>query len=99
MATDPVTFFIRINLPEDFQLQQAISLDNEKTKERLLTKTEVVNVPRIKQLKEVVLLISRYPIASTKKWIVANEKDALNWDFKTNDRIISLSLELKVVGI
>jgi hypothetical protein len=90
MATDPATFFIRIRLPKDFQLPENICLDNDKTNERLLTKTEVIPVPECKALKKVVLLISRYPLASTKKWIVANEKDVYNWNFyctNTNRKI------------
>jgi hypothetical protein len=40
MATDPVTFIIRIRVPKPFQPQEDISLENDKTKERLLTKME-----------------------------------------------------------
>jgi hypothetical protein len=103
VATDPATFLIHIhfNLLKDFQLHEDICLDNDKTNERLLIKTEVVNVldlGRCKE-KEVMLLISRYPRASTKKWIVANEKEVFNWDFRNTARIISLSEELKVVPI
>jgi hypothetical protein len=101
MATNPATFFICINLPEDFQLQEAICLNNGKTKERLLTKMEVVkvNMPE-NRWEEVYLLISRYPQASTKKWIVDNEKEILDWDFsKDNDRKIYLTDKLKIGAI
>jgi hypothetical protein len=98
MATVPVTFFIRISLPEDFQLQEDICLENGKTNEKLQTKTEVVNLPAWKD-KEVVLLISRYPLSSTKKWIVANKKEVSNLDFQATDRTICLPEELKVVAI
>jgi hypothetical protein len=91
MATDPVSFFVRINLPEDFQLQEDICLDNGKTKEKLLTKTKIVNVPEPdEELKEVVLLISRYPLASTRKWTMENAKEVFNW-VTDNDRQICLS--------
>jgi hypothetical protein len=98
MATNPVTFFIRINLSEHFQLQEDICLDNDKTNERLLIKTKVVNVPDFDDdnLKEVVLLISRSPLASTKKWILANEKEILNWDFRTTALTIRLPRAFKL---
>jgi hypothetical protein len=44
------------------------------------------------------LLISRYPLASTKKWIEENEKEVFNWDL-TTARTICLTEELKVVPI
>jgi hypothetical protein len=98
MATDPATFFIRINLLEDFKLQEDICLDNGKTNERLLTKTKVITDPDFDE-KEVLLLISRYPRTSTKKWIVTNEKEAFNWDIRTNARSIYLPEEMEVVAI
>jgi hypothetical protein len=100
MATNPVTFFIRIILPEDFQLQEAICLDNYKQKERLLTKMEKVKVPipDEEDWEEIVLLISRYPQASTKKLIEENEKEVLNWEFGA-DKTIYINEELKVVAI
>jgi hypothetical protein len=61
MATDPVSYFIQIFLPEDFQLQEEICLDNGKTKERFVTKMEEDD--------GVVLLISRCPLGSTKEWM------------------------------
>jgi hypothetical protein len=67
MATDPVTFYIRIFLPKTFQPPEGICLENDKTKERLLTKMEETD-PNFK-----VLQILRYPFASTKKWIVGIE--------------------------
>jgi hypothetical protein len=91
MATDPVTFFVRIDLPQHFQLAEGTCLDNDKTEERLLTKTEVVNVA-VWEDKLNVLLISRYPRTSTKKWIVANEKEVFNWDTRNSeDRNIRLN--------
>jgi hypothetical protein len=91
MATDPATFFIQITLPKAFQPQEDICLDNGKTKERLLTKME-------EEKWKVVLLISRYPLASTKKWIVENEKEVLNWKVGA-DKTIYFSDELRVVAI
>jgi hypothetical protein len=65
MATDPVTFLIRIVLPKAFQLQEDICLDNGRTKERLKTEMEKADPNWDKAL-----LISRHPLASKKKWIV-----------------------------
>jgi hypothetical protein len=36
---------------------------------------------------EVVLLISRYSLASTKKWIVENEKEVRNWESGADKKI------------
>jgi hypothetical protein len=66
MATNPATFLIRIVLPKAFQPLAAICLDNDKTKERFQTKMEKAD-PNWDKL---VLLISRYSLASKKKWIV-----------------------------
>jgi hypothetical protein len=75
-------------------------LDNDKTNERLRTKTEVVNVPRYNDdYKEVMLLISRYPRASTNKWIVANEKEVSNYGDTNTNRKIWLSDEMYDVAI
>jgi hypothetical protein len=45
MATHPIPFFIRINLPKAFQHQGDICLNNGKTSERLVTKMEEAKVP------------------------------------------------------
>jgi hypothetical protein len=96
MATDPICFFIRILLEKDLQPLGGICLDNGKTKERLLTKMEEAKVLDNWR----VLRISRYPLASNKKWIEENEKEVLNWDFsEENCSTIYLSRELKVVPI
>jgi hypothetical protein len=92
MATDPVSFFIRIVLPKAFQPKEGISLGNGKTNERFLTKME-------KEKWEAVLKISRYPLASTKKWIEENEKEIFNWDSPGSCRTICLTEELKIVAI
>jgi hypothetical protein len=85
-------------VPKAFQPIQEICLENEKTKERLLTRMDKAKAPDpdLDEWEEVVLLISRYPLASNKKWIVENEKDALKWDF-SGYRTIYLSEDLKVV--
>jgi hypothetical protein len=63
-------------------------LDNGKTKERLLTKMEEAD-PNLERDK-ILLLISRYPLASQKKWIVGK---------RICQKRICLSKELKVVPI
>jgi hypothetical protein len=98
MATHPVTFFIRIDLPKAFQPQGDICLDNDKTKERLRTKIEEAEC--LEDRKEVYLVISRHPLAASKKWIMGIEKIVLAWNFSAdNHRILHLSKELKVVAI
>jgi hypothetical protein len=88
MATNPVSFLIRILLPKAFQPREDICLDNGKTKERLLTKMETVD-PSFEN-DQVRLQISRSPLASTNKWIVGKEY---------YEKIIYLSNELKVVAV
>jgi hypothetical protein len=95
MATDPVTFFIRIILPKASRPQKGISVDNGKTNERLLTRMEDAE---FLAWDEVLMLISRYPQASTKEWIDENEKEVLEW-FLIDDRKICLTKELKIVSI
>jgi hypothetical protein len=72
MAINPATFFIKILLPKAFPPQADICLDNDRTKERLLTKMEEAKVQE-EEWEEVVLLISRYSLGSTKKWIEGKE--------------------------
>jgi hypothetical protein len=73
-------------LPKAFQLQKGICLDNGKTKERFKTKMEEADP----NLKQIVLLISRYPIGSTKIFIGGND---------IYQKRIYLTKELKVVAI
>jgi hypothetical protein len=98
LATNPATIFIRIRLSNSFQLQEAICLDNDKTKERFVTKMEETG-PKMEKWGDVFLLISRYPLASTKKWIEENEKEVLAWEVsEVDDRKISLTDELQIVA-
>jgi hypothetical protein len=95
MATEPLSYFIRIRLPKAFQPLEDICLDNEKTKERL-----VIEKVQEEECEEVVLLISCYPLASTKKWIEENEKEVLNLiNYARSGKTIYLSDELKFVPI
>jgi hypothetical protein len=64
-----------------------------------MTKMEEAKVMKEEGEEEVVLLISRYPRASTKKWIEENENEVLAWEFGEEDKKIQLSDELEIVPI
>jgi hypothetical protein len=101
MATNPVSFCIRIILPKGFQPEKDhIFILRNHENERLMTQMEEVTIPIPDEddWEEVVLMILRYPLASTKKWIVENEKEVRNWEFGA-DKTIYLCSELKVVAI
>jgi hypothetical protein len=89
MATDPATFLIRIILPKAFQSLEAICLDNDKTKERFQTKMEEAQENWEKD--KLMLQISRYPLASTKKLIVFSKE--------YYEKTIDLTKELQIVPI
>jgi hypothetical protein len=88
MATDPVTFFIKIVLPNTFQPQEGICLDNNKTNERLMTKMGKGH-SNLEKCEKIVLWISRNPLES-KIWIGAKD---------LYQKRIYLTKELKVVAI
>jgi hypothetical protein len=87
MATDPVTFSILILLPKAFQLQEDICLENDKTKERLLTEMKETDLG---EWDGVGLLISRCSLGSTDNLILGQE---------IHQKTICLTEELKVVPI
>jgi hypothetical protein len=89
MATDPISFFIRVILPKSFQPREDISLENDKTEERFQTKVEKSDLKFIKD--KLMLQISRYPLASTKNWIVLGTE--------YYEKTIYLTDELKFVPI
>jgi hypothetical protein len=80
--------------PKDEHIFMLCNHENE----RLMTKMEETKTRDWNEWEEVALLISRYPLGSTKQWIVENEKEILNWDFGA-EKTIYLSNELKVVAI
>jgi hypothetical protein len=68
-------------------------IENGETKEKLVIKTvdsHKVKVELAKyQIKQKMVLISRYPSNVGKKWIEENEKEAAEWDFEEqNSRIL-----------
>jgi hypothetical protein len=89
MASNPVTFFIRIILPKACQPPEGISLDNDKTKERLRSKMGKGH-PNLEKCEKILLCISRIPLASTK--ILIGSKDLYQ-------KRIYLTKELTVVAI
>jgi hypothetical protein len=76
-------------LPKPFQPQEAICLDNDKTKERLRIKIETAE-PELEKWEKIALVISRYPFASAKMLIAGKE---------FYQKTIYLSKELKLVTI
>jgi hypothetical protein len=96
MATNPVSFFIRVYMAKEyFDLEKEdieMSCENGKTKEKLLTKLQDMKVKPIKlggeKTKRVLLLISRYPMGAGKQWIEENEREALDFDFSKQQRQI-----------
>jgi hypothetical protein len=81
MANHPASFFICTSTyPEDVE---DISIDNDKTNEKLVIK--IANHGN-----EEKLLISRYPLKASKNWIEANENEITQWNGETLDRKITL---------
>jgi hypothetical protein len=100
MATDRITFFIRINLPEaTFQPEEEHIFihQNDKTKEKLMTTMEKAQAPDPGEWDEVVLLISRHPLGSAKAWIGEKVTEVLDCDFIGMNRTILLDEEMKIV--
>jgi hypothetical protein len=103
-ATHPNAFFIRISLPKaSFQPKEEhiFTLRNDQTNENLVTTMEDVQPFDLDgdKWEQVALLISRYPLESTKKWIEENKKEVFDWDFSEVNRLIYLDEELKTVKI
>jgi hypothetical protein len=79
-------------VPENVELhQQEICMQNGETMEKLVIKKAdacaTADDP-FKPSKQKMALISRYPSNACQNWIVANEREALNWDFKQQNRRI-----------
>jgi hypothetical protein len=66
-------------------------MENGETKEKLVIKKVATSEHRAfyyPARNEEMALISRYPLGAGKRWIEANEREALDWDFnRQNDRI------------
>jgi hypothetical protein len=105
MATYPTAFFIRIGLPKASfhpEEEHIFILRNDETNEKLATTMEEarpLGLPDEYEWEEVVLLVSRHPLESTKKWIEENKKEVLDWDFAEMNSMIALHEELKTVNV
>jgi hypothetical protein len=83
-AKDAVSFFVYTIIWENNV--ENISIDNVKTKEKLVIKTKAADDDRWK----IMLMIARYPLNAAKSWIEANEKEIAEWDGRKLDRKISV---------
>jgi hypothetical protein len=71
-------------------------MEIEETKEKLVIKKlelsdkQKLDLQHYNNLAPKVALISRYPLEADKQWIEANEREALDWDFKEQNGRIEL---------
>jgi hypothetical protein len=87
-ANHAVSFFIRVNVPVNFQ--QQISLNNDKTNEKLVVKAEVYE----KGSDGNKLLISRHSSKAAKHKLEEDEKEVLEWeDYRGYKRICLMSMQ------
>jgi hypothetical protein len=71
-------------------------MENGKTKETLVVKTMAFHRVALRPYKgQKMALISRYPSNSENKWIEANEKEAMEWNFDKQCRKINLQNPIK----
>jgi hypothetical protein len=87
-ADHAVSFFIRIAVPKSFQLK--ISLNNNKTNEKLVVKAEaeLAGLRRYEQR----LLISRHPSTAAKHKLEEDEKQIFEWDHYAEAKRISFRM-------
>jgi hypothetical protein len=88
MANNPISFFINTSINQNDNVED-ITVENVKTTEILVIKTE--SGDRWKKL-----MISRYLLNATKKWIEANEKEISDWDPQKLNRKINMDGELTI---
>jgi hypothetical protein len=64
---------------------QDSSTENGETKEKMVIKKVG---PTVRVYQQTMALISRYPLGADKRWIEANEREVLDWQFdEQNGRI------------
>jgi hypothetical protein len=71
-------------------------MENGETKEKLVIKNVALSDKQKLAMQayeypfqlQIMTLISRYPFNAGKKWIEANEREALDWDFNEQKRTI-----------
>jgi hypothetical protein len=84
-ASNAVSFFISLEVPKNFQLE--ISLENNKTNEKLLVKTQAGKYDSQR------LLISRHSSKAAKNKIEEEEKEITEWECYDGPRRIHLTQE------
>jgi hypothetical protein len=90
LAKHAVSFFIYVT---DLQHNvEDISVENDKTKEKLVIKQTQDQVWG--DLEEKTLVISRYPVNVAKNWIVANQEEITWWHGDSLNRHITLTNDL-----
>jgi hypothetical protein len=76
-------------------------MENGETKEKLeikklpLSDKQKLALRPYHLLEQKVALISRYPLNAGKRWVEANEQEALDWDFDEQNRKISMDNPIK----
>jgi hypothetical protein len=94
-ANNPVSFFIYTRVEKSDYTVEDSSLENIKTNEQLVIKTNRDDVRKWH------LLISRYPLNAAKSWIEANEKEISEWKWNTGklNRQIIMDGELMTINM
>jgi predicted PolB exonuclease-like 3'-5' exonuclease len=85
-ATHSISFFIYVIRRNNDVEDISISLENDKTNEKLVIKTNVDDG----EWKTWKLMIARYPRNAPKNWIEAKEKEIAEWNGGKLDRKISV---------
>jgi hypothetical protein len=92
--TQNSSFFIRIVVDKKDHSED-ISMQNDKSKEKLVIKSAHSNRIKVDE-EETFLLISRHPLDITDEWVRQNEAKALRWDFDSQMRQIRLTKSLGI---
>jgi hypothetical protein len=96
LATRPVSFFVRLQVPRAFPVHD-ITLTNGQTKEKLVVKNAEARIMETARSRHGIffVLISRYPTGAEKEWIEENEEEALNWFDKKYYHVIIVPKEMQ----
>jgi hypothetical protein len=83
-------FFIRLYVL-DMVYWHDSSMENGETREKLvIKKVATTGIGPTNTNGQKMALISRYPLAAGKRWIEANEREAITWDFDAQNGRICL---------
>jgi hypothetical protein len=88
MANQAVSFLIYTLIDWETNVEDS-SIENVKTNEKLVIKTESGNMWKN-------VLISRFPLNAAKSWIEANEEEVLEWETEKLNRKINMDGEMKI---